>query len=112
MQIEEIGSKKSKGIQFDQTQRGQEVQRLSLSLGAERNASSLAVNKSIAPTQPSNTLNDSSSISQEAIQGLNFLDTQNRTNSIISGLQESFNSNTGDQGHTGRQSAQNQRFQR
>ena len=96
LEIEEVGSKKDKGLQFDYGRRAEEVRRLSQSMGAERHASSHAVQQqnqnAVKPTA------DTTDLSAEASHPLGGLTTGNnvRTSQILSGLEQSFQGNSQD----------------
>lgn len=96
MEIEEIGSKRDKGLQFDHGRRAAEVRRLSQSMGAERQASAHAIQQqnqnAVKPVE------DTTDISAEASHPLGGLTTGNssRTSQILSGLEQSFQGNTQD----------------
>ena len=96
MEIEEIGSKKDKGFKLDYSRRGEEIRRLSQSMGAERHASAEAArqqnNQVIKPTT------DVADISAEASNPLSALSNSNstRTSQILNGLEESFQGNSQD----------------
>lgn len=97
MQIEEIGAKKDKGPQFEYTQRGEEVRRLAQSMGAERQASAHAAQLNSGQNGARGQI-DSSSLSTEAVNGTGALSLtqKTRTTQILTGLEQSFQSNTQD----------------
>ena len=98
MQIEEIESKRDNGPKFDYTRRGEEVRRLAQTAGAEH-----AAGRSQAAASPA-TINttDETNFSEEALSslsGASLLEGSKRTESVINGLEQSFQGNTQDQNH-------------
>lgn len=96
MEIEEIGSKKDKGFKIDYTRRGEEIRRLSQSMGAERHASAEAARQQ--STQIVKPTGDITDISAEASNPLSALSNSNstRTSQILNGLEQSFQGNSQD----------------
>jgi len=102
MQIEEIESKRDNGPKFDYTRRGEEVRRLAQTAGAEHVAGG-AAGRSRAAARPA-TINttDETNFSEEALSslsGASLLKGSKRTESVINGLEQSFQGNTQDQNH-------------